>query len=426
MLGSAAREEPVPVPEKWGHVSVVGRPRTLNNGKEALPGGLVTGADYRALGIVRSLGRRGVPVLVLRGGNEMLAATSRYACGSLSWSGGNESEKADFLAHLATSRRLKGWALFPTDDEAVGIVARHHASLSEHFRLTIPPWEKLRWLCDKRLLHILARDLGIDQPRTFCPHARQELTSLDCAFPAIVKPTLRETSNPLTIQKAWRVDDRQSLLDRYEEATRLLHPGMILVQELVPGSGETQFSYAALCQDGHPLAWLVARRTRQFPMDFGRFSTYVETVDEPGVIEPAVRLLKSIRYSGLVEIEFKRDPRDGRYKLLDVNPRVWGWHTLGSPAGVDFAYLVWRMVHGEPVPEIRGRAGLRWRMASRDRVIAVQEILRGRLSIRRYLRSLSKPTEPAIFASDDPLPWLIDLPVLGYRLGQRLLRQGRV
>src|SRR2546428_4166857 len=424
MSASAARDDALPA--QCGHVSVVGRPRTLDNGKQAFPGGLVTGADYRALGIVRSLGRRGVPVLVLRGGDEMLAATSRYACGSLSWSGGNASEKADFLVGLATSRGLKGWALFPTDDEAVGVLARHHASLSEHFRLTLPPWEKLRWLCDKRLLHDLAQDLGIDQPRTFCPHARQELANLDCAFPAIVKPTLRERSNPLTIQKAWRVDDRQSLLDRYDEACMLLGPGMILVQELVPGSGETQFSYAALCQDGRPLAWLVARRTRQFPMDFGRFSTYVETVDEPGVIEPAVRLIRSVRYTGLVEIEFKRDPRDGRYKLLDVNPRAWGWHTLGSPAGVDFAYLTWLMVHGEPVPEIRGRTGVRWRMTSRDSAIAALEILRGRLSIRPYFGSLHGPVESAIFASDDPLPWLIDLPLLGYRLGHRLLRQGRV
>ena len=410
---------------RWGNVSVVGRPRALDNGKQNCRGGLVTGADYRALGVVRSLGRRGIPVLVLRSAGEMLAATSRYACGSLPWSGGSERAKADFLANLATSRGLNGWVLFPTDDEAVGVVARHHASLSEHFRLTIPPWDKLRWLCDKGLLHALAQDLGIDQPRTFCPQSRHELANLDCLFPAIVKPTLREKSNPLTIQKAWRVEDRQSLLDRYDEASTLLRPGMILVQELVPGSGETQFSYAALCQDGRPLAWLVARRARQFPMDFGRFSTFVETVDEPQVIEPALRLVRSIRYTGLVEIEFKRDPRDGRYKLLDVNPRVWGWHTLGSPAGVDFAYLTWLMAHGETVPEIRGRIGLRWRMTSRDRVIAALEILQGRLSFRPYFRSLHGSIESAIFAPDDPLPWLVDLPLLGYRLGHRLLRERR-
>ena len=93
---------------------------------------------------------------------------------------------------------------------------------------------------------------------------------------------------------------------------------------MIPGGGEAQFSYAALCLEGRPLASAVARRTRQAPMDFGRSSTFVETVDEPGVVEPALRLLQASRFTGLIEVEFKRDPRDQRFKVLDANPRVWG------------------------------------------------------------------------------------------------------
>src|SRR5205823_461942 len=116
-----------------------------------------------------------------------------------------------------------------------------------------------------------------------------------------------------------------------------------------------QFSFAALCRDGRPLASVVARRTRQWPRDFGRASTYVETIDAPEVEEVARAVLAALRFAGLVEVEFKRDPRDGRLKLLDINPRAWGWHTLGARAGVDFAYLLWRMLNGEDVPELRGR-----------------------------------------------------------------------
>ena len=68
-----------------------------------------------------------------------------------------------------------------------------------------------------------------------------------------------------------------------------------MVQELVPGGGEAQFSYAALCRDGEPLAALTARRTRQYPADFGRASTYVETVEVPEVVEPSLRLLRADR-----------------------------------------------------------------------------------------------------------------------------------
>jgi D-aspartate ligase len=78
----------------------------------------------------------------------------------------------------------------------------------------------------------------------------------------ILKTAVKPTLNAFTIAKAWRVEDRESLLARYDEACTMVDPGVIMIQELIPGSGEEQFSYAALCLDGRPLAGLVARRTR--------------------------------------------------------------------------------------------------------------------------------------------------------------------
>ena len=160
-------------------------------------------------------------------------------------------------------------------------------------------------------------------------------------------------------------------------------------------------------------------------MDFGRFSTYVETIDDPGVVQPSVRLLEAARYTGLVEVEFKRDPRDGRFKVLDVNPRVWGWHTLGSRVGVDFSYLLWRMVRGEAVPEVHGGPGARWIRMNTDFPVAILEIMRGRLTLGDYLRSLRRPFESAVFATDDPVPGLLEMPTLIYLFFRRLfLRSG--
>src|SRR5438046_256844 len=93
----------------------------------------------------------------------------------------------------------------------------------------------------------------------------------------------------LAVPKAWVAEDRGSLLKRYDEASALLPSETLIIQEMVPGGGEAQFSYAALCKDGRSLASVVARRTRQFPRDFGQFSTYVETIDAPEIVEPAER-----------------------------------------------------------------------------------------------------------------------------------------
>jgi D-aspartate ligase len=388
-------------------------------------GAIVTGADYRGLGIVRSLGRRGIPVWVLREEGHFLGAASRYAARSLRWPAGDEYKQVDFLVDLASREGLKGWALFPTTDELVMLLAHNHKTLSAYYHLTIPPWEMLQRVCDKRLLYQVAEDIGLHQPWAFFPRTRDDLARLSCRFPVIIKPALRAAFNRFTKDKAWPAMDRASLLRRYDEAAALVGSDMVMVQEFIPGWGEAQFSYAALCGDGQPIASVVARRTRQFPMDFGRFSTYVETVNEPEVVEAAVRLLASSRFTGIAEVEFKRDSRDGHYKLLDVNPRVWGWHTLGQRAGVDFPHLLWLLLKGERIPETHARTGERWMRFWADLPMAIYEILKGRLSVSDYVRSLQVPVESAIFAWDDPLPGLLGLPSLLNLFGKRLpLKEG--
>jgi predicted ATP-grasp superfamily ATP-dependent carboligase len=232
---------------------------------------------------------------------------------------------------------------------------------------------------------------------------------------------MRLELNRLTISKAWQVDDRETLLARYDEACSLLSPDLLMIQEFLPGGGESQFSYAALCDDGHPIASLTAKRLRQFPMNFGRFSTFVESIDEPGVVAPAVRLLRTLRYTGIVEVEFKQDPRDGRFKLLDINTRVWGWQSLCGRAGVDFPYLLWLLMQGQAVPDTHAETGVRWARMGTDFCTSFVELLRGRLSARSYVQSVRGPIEWAIFAADDPLPFLCQGPALAYLLAKRIL-----
>lgn len=380
-----------------------------DRGHSAPRGALVLGSDYKALGIARSLGRHGIPVWILRD-DHLLASCSRYCTRSLAWTATTDDERVTDLLGLGARYALDGWALFPTDDETAALLSRNRRALSTRFVITTPKWEVLRWAYDKRLTYRLAAGLGVDHPRTHYPQSGGELAGLEIAYPAILKPALRAEENRFTMAKAWRADDRVSLLAKYDEATRLVDPSLIMVQELIPGGGGCQLSYAALCRDGRPIASVVARRTRQWPMDFGRASTYVETIDDPEVEARATRILAVLGYSGIVEVEFKRDPRDGRLKLLDINPRVWGWHSVGRRAGVDFPYLLWRMLSDEPLPRLRGRTGVRWVRALTDVPTVLGEIRARRLSLGAYLRSLRGPIEFAIFAPDDPLPALVELP----------------
>jgi len=400
------------------------RPRAgaISATKPAPAGALVLGADYRALGVVRSLGRRGVPVWVIRDGDDALAARSRYARRRLDWPRSEANAQLTFLLGLAKNG-ADGFALIPSGDESAAFVARHHDALSARYAVTVPPWATMRFAYDKRLTYPLARGLGLDVPWTAARRDRADLADLaarEIRYPVVLKPAFKETFNRLTAAKAWRVDDRAALLRRYDEACALVAPETIMVQELIPGGGEAQFSYAALCADGEPLAALTARRTRQYPADFGRASTYVETVDRPQIEAPARALLRELGWTGLVEVEFKLDPRDGRHKLLDVNPRVWGWHTLCGRAGVDFPYLLWRVACGEPVPSVAARPGVRWVRTTTDLPVVVRELLARRMSVRAYARSLRGPREGAIFARDDVRPAVSEVPQLVSVLARRV------
>lgn len=374
------------------------------------PGALIIGGNYGALGIVRSLGRHRIPVWVLSDGHHV-AATSRYSQRNLPWPDVQESSQVDYLLGLALANGLDGWTIFPTTDESAAALARHHAPLSERFRLTISPWEVMRRAHDKRLTYRLAAGSGIDVPRTWYPRNADEVAALDITFPVIIKPAVKQGSNRLTDAKAWRVDDRRSLLNLYADACTLVDPSIIMVQEIIPGDGYSQFSYAAVCEHGHPLSWLVARRSRQYPREFGRFSTFVEVIDLPPVADLSRRLLETIPLTGLVEIEVKRDDRNGPYKLLDVNGRVWGWHTLGRAVGLDFPYLLYRLMHGERVEAVATRQEGRWVRMATDIPAAMVDIRRGTLRPMAYARSLRRPIELAMYARDDPVPALLELPL---------------
>jgi predicted ATP-grasp superfamily ATP-dependent carboligase len=376
-------------------------------------GALVIGGNLNGLSIARSLGRRGVPVWVTSPPNIKLASYSRYTQRTLPWLNVDSEGQAAYLLELAQRYHLNQWVLFPTSDESAALLSKFHSALSRRFRVSTPAWEALRWAYDKRLTYRLAAEQQVDYPSTIYPVSEADLPTVN--FPAILKPATHATISRFTADKAWPVTNREELLARYREARELIPSDLILIQERIPGGGESQFSYAALCCEGQPIASLTARRTRQYPIDFGYSSSFVETLDVPEIVGPSQRLLAAIQYTGIVEVEYKFDARDGRYKLLDINPRLWTWSPLGGRAGVDFPYLLWQMMVGRTVPKQTGRTDVRWVRMSTDVPAAIHEILRGRLSVRAYLRSLRSPVEFALMAADDPLPGLLDLPLFAYK-----------
>jgi D-aspartate ligase len=378
-------------------------------------GAIVIGGDYQGLGIVRSLGRRGIPTCVIDD-EHSIARFSRYTTRAVKVASlrGDEQRTVEHIVAIGRRLGLEGSVLYPTREETVVAFAKHRALLEPFFRVPTPPFDVTRWAWDKRDTYARAEALGIPAPRTWQPRNLAEVEDVDGEPPFAVKPAIKEHFIYATKAKAWRADTHEELRKRYKEAAELVGPGEVLVQELIPGGGSQQFAYCALFKEGRALASMVVRRTRQHPPEFGRASTFVETVEVPELEELSRRFLRSIDYYGLVELEYKLDPRDGRFKLLDINARTWGYHTLGQRAGVDFPALLHADQVGERLTLSRARPGVRWIRLMTDLPTAAVELAAGRLHARGYLRSLRSADTEAVFCRHDPLPGLAELALAPY------------
>jgi predicted ATP-grasp superfamily ATP-dependent carboligase len=378
------------------------------------PGAVVIGGDYQGLGIVRSLGRRGVPICIIDD-ERSIARFSRYADYAVT-APGLRDEEATVASVMSAAERfgLDGWVLYPTRDETVAALSRHRAQLRQRFRVPSPPWDVVRHAWDKRRTYKLASKLGIPAPRTWYPVDVSEVRELDAQLPLAIKPAIKEHFIYATKDKAWKAESRADLERLFCQAASILPPGEVMIQELIPGDGRDQFAYCAFFKEKKPVATMVAQRRRQHPAEFGRASTFVQTVEVPELEDLSARFLRAIDYYGLVELEYKRDPRDGQYKLLDVNARTWGYHSLGPAAGVDFPYLLYADQTGSPVQPCRAEPDFRWIRLATDLPTAVVEWARGRLDGRGYLRSLRKFDVESVFTRTDPLPGLVELGLIPY------------
>jgi D-aspartate ligase len=389
------------------------KPRRPKQSTSAI-GAIVLGGDYQGLGIVRSLGRRGIPVVVIDD-EPSVARYSRFASQTIRVPRlRHEDEVLECLLDLGKRPELGGWVLYPTRDEIVAALSRGRGELERFFRVPTPIWESVSWAWDKRLTYELAGELGVSAPTTWRFGDATEVSSVASHLPLVIKPAIKEHFIYATNVKAWRADTSEQLETLFRRAAAIVPAEEVMVQELIPGDGSRQFSYCGFFKEGCSVATMVVRRWRQRPMEFGRSSTFVETVDRPELEEVARHFLSRIDYYGLVEIEFKLDERDGQYKLLDVNPRTWGYHSLGPRSGTDFPYLLFRDQLGQAVDPVRALPGVKWVRLSTDLPTVVPELLARRLRWRPYVHSLLSADVEGLFERDDPLPGFAELTLLPF------------
>ena len=171
---------------------------------------------------------------------------------------------------------------------------------------------------------------------------------------------------------------------------------------------------------------MVARR--RVRMDPPRLANTCSDVTIPlaeleACLPPLQRLLEAVDYRGIFNVEFKLDERDGRFKIIELNPRPFWLIGHISRAGADLAWLSYLDAQDLPVPEAApyqvGRYG---RYEIPDATAIARAWRHGRRPegpvIRPWLRG-----DRALFWWRDPLPAAADVgQIVGRRLGRMSAR----
>ncbi len=367
---------------------------------------VVVSAHTMALGVVRALGEAGVPVFVMHHDPRDMAHVSRHVKGAFQVPPPHREEKAFVRALLGHGERLRGAMLVPASDGALAAISRNRALLERDYVVACPEWVVARRFIEKRCTYALAADVGLAAPVTVEVRSAEEArdAAARLGFPLLVKPSQSHLYYARFHRKMVEVRDVDSLVEHVSAARAA---GLdVVLQELVPGADSEVVNYNAYAWGGRPLVEFTARQLRKAPPRLGSPRVVVSERIE-AVLEPGRRILAALGIEGFACTELKRDPRDGRYKVLDVNGRHNLSGLLAVRCGINFPLIEYRhRMNGELPRALPFREGVYWTDVFRDVGYGLRYALEERCTLRAFLAPYLGPGCDAILDRRDLRPFL--------------------
>ncbi len=358
-------------------------------------------------GVVRSLAKQGVVVHGVDWNPNAIGFSSRH-CREVHLFANPVECPDQFIAELVDLGKRLGResVLFLAADYYVSIVSEFRDVLSEYFLFNVPTAPVVDVIADKRGQYRIASELGIPIPVTVPLISREDLRICQelFRFPVVVKGAVSHLWQSEFGDKAALVYGFDELKGMYELA---LKKGIgMLAQEWVAGPNRNHFKVCACySRERKLLALFSTQKTRQYPVDFG-VGTLMTSVNMPNLVETGQRLFNGLEYTGVGSIEFKMDERDGKFRLIELNPRFWQQSFQSTCAGVNFPYIYYLDCIGEKVePELKFKENVRWVDLEQDFRSFLGNRKRAKISLLEWLKSVISAQCHAYFSLDDWKPF---------------------
>ena len=368
-----------------------------------VPGGISVGH----LGVVRSFGRRKISVLYLDSAPNSMVRYSRYTTRRLTCTSIKESESGFIKVLLDLGKQSSGgMVIIPTGDREVLALAKYRHELKQFYHLPVSSYATVHNLVNKKNFYQLLTEKQVAHPITFFPRDLNELQMMgrEIPYPYIIKPADSLSFRENFARKCFVINSAQELdwaVDRLRDKNL-----EVMIQEIIPGE-ERYAAYLYFNKHSGLLAVCGYDKLRQFTPDFGSGS-FCRSMLRPTPIALATKFLTEIGYHGIAEPEFKKDPRDGKYKLIEINARTSTENGLSAACGLDMEYIAYLDVTGQEVKDVGSpRSGIVWVDDFFDLFSCLLLLKQGRLGIREIFKTLKAKKVHSVAAWDDPMPLLV-------------------
>lgn len=379
---------------------------------------LILNCKIGGLAILRSLGPMGMPIHIVEADKTDPALRSSYITQKYIRYFDERRPEA-YLEHvLQVGRRIgRPTILIPTSDELAVFVAEHAAALKRYFIFPANEPALVKNLISKKGMFRLARAHGVPTPQTLFPENIADVMAYagQVEFPVMLKGIHGNRLMARTGTKMVIVNDREELVAQYRRLEDPTFPNLML-QQYIPGDDDQIYIFNGYFDaNSDCLAGFTGHKIRQYPVHVGCASMAVCKWNED-VYNATTAFMKSIGYKGILDIGYRFDPRDGQYKVLDINPRVGqAFRIFVARDDTDVVKTLYRDLTGEPVKPIQRREGRRWIIEDYDLESSLDYFREGTMHLAEWVRSYRNVEEAAWFDIKDPAPFL----AMARRLGRR-------
>ena len=377
------------------------------------PGVIVLGGHVQGLGIIRIYGENEISCILLDDTSINIARHSRYCLQFFKYSKG---KLLDYLFNFSRKKEYRNWLLIPTNDYHVEILSKNKNELEKFYKVGTDDWEVVKKCYNKKLTYQIAMDLKIDIPHTYIPKNIEDLDNASIKYPCIIKPAVMYKFYSKTKKKVLKCHDKAELIKNYKMALGIISSDEIIIQEIIPGDSENQYSACFFYDGDKALVSLAARRKRQHPIDFGNATTYAETVSDYRLVEISKTFLSKINYKGICEVEYKYDIRDDKYKLMEINPRTWKWHYIAKATDSPFLLNLYKQAYKYPCKISNSWKKSSWKHLLLD-IFVMMEMFLKKINIEKTV--LSRNSIYAVYEGNDLKPFLYEKIYLPYLIMSR-------